>query len=159
MVAKLHIKLLVNNASCQSSCQSSCKLSHSNLQFPCNLRSAHGIPSKLLIELQESNATCQEGNATCQEGNATCQESNATRQESNATCLMRAHPDANKADNPGFQCAQVQKRDNTEVRACWVESGNARSWGVIRCTGPVATSQPLNISSTYDQSVLDTSPT
>ena len=41
----------------------------------------------------------------------------------------RAHPDANKADNPGFQCAQMQKRDNTGVRACWVESGNARSWG------------------------------
>ena len=82
----MHIKLLVNNASCQSSCQSSCKLSHSNLQFPCNLRSAHGIPSKLLIKLQESNATCQEGNATCQEGNTTCQESNATCQESNAAC-------------------------------------------------------------------------
>ena len=42
------------------------------------------------------------------------------------------HPDANKTDNAGFQCAQVQKRDTMEVRACWVESGNAHSWGVNR---------------------------
>ena len=110
----MHIKLLVNNASCQSSCQSSCKLSHSNLQFPCNLRSAHGIPSKLLIKLQESNATCQEGNATCQEGNATCQEGNTTCQESNATCQ-----ESNAAcQESNAACQESNATCHRRARAC-----------------------------------------
>ena len=53
----------------------------------------------------------------------------AMRLATGARARVHPDPDANKAENPGFQCAQVQKRDNTGVRACWVESKNARSWG------------------------------